>query len=51
MKDRIVICNLWKFKLGMKGADVEHYHTGGTFYLTVSSDESLGQCELRARAY
>ena len=25
-------------QLGKSGADVEHYHTGGTFYLTVNSE-------------
>jgi hypothetical protein len=25
-------------QLGAKGADVEHYHTGGTFYLEVNSE-------------
>lgn len=25
-------------QLGMSGADVEHYHSGGTFYLTVNSE-------------
>ena len=25
-------------QLGKSGADVEHYHSGGTFYLTVNSE-------------
>jgi hypothetical protein len=25
-------------QLGAKGADVEHYHSGGTFYLVVNSE-------------
>lgn len=25
-------------QLGAKGSDVEHYHTGGTFYLTINSE-------------
>ena len=25
-------------QLGMSGADVEHYHSGGTFYLTINSE-------------
>ncbi len=30
--------NIGVNQLGISGADVEHYHSGGTFYLTVNSE-------------